>query len=122
MPDQPTPAPWTVEQVRKVADQLRRYVGGDVRGNAAAMLDHLADLLAASAWRPISEAPKDQRAVLACHTDNRTGQAGMKVCYRVRPDADDYTFPALGPDATWKPNRWMLLPALPVPDARAAKE
>ena len=58
MPDQPTPAPWTVEQVRRAAADLRmpvpsilgrRYPATESNREAADMLDAYADLLAAFA-------------------------------------------------------------------------
>jgi hypothetical protein len=105
------------EYIAKVLGDMERLALGAI--TATARIDVLTRerdaLREAQAWQPIETAPKDQTAVLAINTGNRTGDHGMKVCWRMAVGSDDYLNPRTG--QPWRPTHWMLLPLAPAKEA-----
>lgn len=102
-----------VRELRTPDGRSRTHIG-----HAAARVeiaDRLTQILAEEegGWRPIEEAPHDQRPILAIHKDNKARI--MHVTWRVAIGSEDYLQPRSG--GTWRPTHFQFLPE-PPPGAR----
>jgi hypothetical protein len=128
MPDQPTPAPWTVEQVRDISRRFQFLADhSDFEHDIVDALGAFANLLAASAWRPIADVPKGRVVIMFGVTDRH--EDGRVANWQMATGHADFTTGEL----TWDgmrlnkpyhhlPTHWMPLPAAPRTRERQIEE